>query len=319
MKKYFAIFLVLCFCLAGTVIAAKDKVFIPHDIEIFYINEGSVETIYNLLWYSKDKKILDLKIPPEALNKEFLKILNRYIDEGGSVWVYNCDLAVFFGFKPDYLEEKEFKKKNKKEKFGTQDDYPVAVSLASPAGKSPILKNIKKIEVRILELYQGRYSAVKAEDGEDFIPLLKASTQEKLVCAAKKIGKGYVVFMPMINPRKYDGGRFLVNLTEFSAQFSLPEEVAENLFASVHFKNGQVTRCKILTKEINFETPENSEVIELKKIKEIKLSGGGKFDEVAFKDGNILKGFLYSSFIEIEDAGMQKTFRKEYIEKIIFE
>ncbi|MBR0519105.1 hypothetical protein IJJ97_04875 [bacterium] len=181
--------------------------------EPLIISDQNVNTIDNALKNLEDYPFAVLQVTKkENIPASVVKSLKEYINKGGTLWFYDSRFADFFGMKNSPMEITNVEIKTIEAEYGSGKMTGVGIGATALKG-SQVTKGIRRLAVFIIVTGKNKYSAVK---DEGVIPLLRVPTQKSLVGAIKEIGKGKVIFKPLLWEKEYDGASFQRKLIRYS-------------------------------------------------------------------------------------------------------
>ena len=149
----------------------------------------------------------------ELITKSIIKSIKEYINNGGTIWFYDSRFADIFGMKNSPMEITGLETKGIEAEYGSGKMIGAGIGVVALKG-SIITKGIRRLAVFVISTDENKYSAIKEE--ENLTPLLRVPTQKSLVGAVKEIGKGKVIFKPLLWEKQYDGASFQRKLIRYS-------------------------------------------------------------------------------------------------------
>ena len=149
----------------------------------------------------------------ELITKSIIKSIKEYVNNGGTIWFYDSRFADIFGMKNSPMEITGLETKGIEAEYGSGKMIGAGIGVVALKG-SIITKGIRRLAVFVISTDEYEYSAIKEE--ENLTPLLRVPTQKSLVGAVKEIGKGKVIFKPLLWEKQYDGASFQRKLIRYS-------------------------------------------------------------------------------------------------------
>ncbi len=149
----------------------------------------------------------------ELITKSIIKSIKEYVNNGGTIWFYDSRFADIFGMKNSPMEITGLETKGIEAEYGSGKMIGAGIGVVALKG-SIITKGIRRLAVFVISTDENKYSAIKEE--ENLTPLLRVPTQKSLVGAVKEIGKGKVIFKPLLWEKQYDGASFQRKLIRYS-------------------------------------------------------------------------------------------------------
>lgn len=182
--------------------------------EPLIISDNNVNTIEKHLKDMEKYPFAVLQITKkELIPKSLIKSMKEYVNNGGTIWFYDSRFADFFGMKNSPMEITGLETKGIEAEYGSGKMIGAGIGVVALKG-SIITKGIRRLAVFVISTDENKYSAVK--DEENLTPLLRVPTQKSLVGAIKEIGKGKVIFKPLLWEKQYDGASFQRKLIRYS-------------------------------------------------------------------------------------------------------
>lgn len=211
MKKIKTIFIfLLIFFVSYLQVMASENI---KTGEPLIINDQNVKTIETELKDLENYPFTVLQVTKKDLiPNSVVKSLKEYINKGGTLWFYDSRFADLFGMKNSPMEITNVEIKTIEAEYGSGKMTGSGIGAAALKG-SQVTKGIRRLAVFVIAIDKNKYSAVK---DEGVIPLLRVPTQKSLVGAIKEIGKGKVVFKPLLWEKEYDGASFQRKLIRYS-------------------------------------------------------------------------------------------------------
>lgn len=194
-----------------------------NDINYSVITERNLDDLPKILDTVKPKFFLVVQCKPEALDADTAAKIMEWVKRGGILWFYDSRLAPSFGMENSPLEKDDMNGQPHNGDYGTGkvSGFNV-VAHASALEEHQIVTGVQSIQVFIMEVGKNQFSAVKS-DTPGVIPLFQVNLQKKTVVALKGVGKGWIIFKPLIWLDVLGGERFQVNLKEFSGGYGVPK------------------------------------------------------------------------------------------------
>ena len=178
------------------------------------ISDENINTIEKHL---KDKEKYPFAVlqvtKKELITKSIIKSIKEYVNNGGTIWFYDSRFADIFGMKNSPMEITGLETKGIEAEYGSGKMIGAGIGVVALKG-SIITKGIRRLAVFVISTDENKYSAIKEE--ENLTPLLRVPTQKSLVGAVKEIGKGKVIFKPLLWEKQYDGASFQRKLIRYS-------------------------------------------------------------------------------------------------------
>ena len=212
--KIKTLFLILITFLIICLPVFADEEIISNNAEPLIINDENVKTIEKELNKMEEYPFTVLQVTKkELIPKSLVKSIKEYVNNGGTLWFYDSRFADLFGMKNSPMEITNVEIKTIEAEYGTGKMTGTGIGASAQKG-SIVTKGIRRLAVFIISTGENKYSAVKEEKG--IIPLLKVPMQKSLVGAIKEIGKGKVIFKPLLWEKQYDGASFQRKLIRYS-------------------------------------------------------------------------------------------------------
>lgn len=185
------------------------------------LTSDNIKTFDQILKKQSQGSCVILQLKPEMLNDEIVKVLLSWVSRGGVLWFYDSRMASKLGMQPLSFEAKDFPVKTMEGEFGSEKKFPGVAVGCEATGNHSLTIGVRKAMVFTLQVENGRYSAVRIEEG--VTPLLKVQQKDLFALAAiKSHGEGFVIFKPLLWPDQYDGGSFQRKLIKFSSKKEVP-------------------------------------------------------------------------------------------------
>ncbi|MGV8122228.1 MAG: hypothetical protein AB2L14_20900 [Candidatus Xenobiia bacterium LiM19] len=185
------------------------------------LNSDNIKTYDQILKKQSEGSCVILQLKPEMLNDEIVKVLLSWVSRGGVLWFYDSRMASKLGMQPLPFEAKDFPVKTMEGEFGSEKKFPGVAVGCEATGNHSLTIGVRKAMVFTLQVENGKYSAVRIEEG--VTPLLKVQQKDLFALAAiKSYGEGFIIFKPLLWPDQYDGGSFQRKLIKFSSKKEVP-------------------------------------------------------------------------------------------------
>lgn len=195
-----------------------------HDSEAYGV--AVVETLSGLrsALQKPETRVISFQSFNEEVTPEAVSELLAWVRAGHTVWFYDARLAPLFGMKPVFISAENFRTKPEEGVLGGKKRNgvaTVAVSIGSHAVQTgvgqvtlflPNIEGATKKEVT--------YGAIELEG--DTIALLQLALESPALVAARRDGRGFIVFKSLLWNEPLSGDRFQGNLLEFSAGYQVP-------------------------------------------------------------------------------------------------
>lgn len=299
------------------------------DIDMRIITNDNIDSIYGIEFFDRENIVLQLQCNSVILTDLCFKRIDKFLKNGGTVWVYDSTVAEKFGFVKSDFSSKAVQGRKVTTDYAHISDYPAYLCKAYPASDSPVLKGVKSVLMNCIAVGNDAYSAiVKACGDTNFYPILKLNDSGSFVCAYRTWGKGKVVFISGINEKEAKNPLFVANLKEFSFNLSIPEDSdkkdkkdeAPKYKCTIGFIDSTSKAGYIMNKNIEFFANNENKIYEFNNVSKVKFLQPNAEDEIYFKDGKILKGLVIMSDIEFSSDGqyVEKYGKKEVVE-ILFQ
>lgn len=342
MRKFLPIFILLfSFLLMGMKSpelpdGIKKQLHSNSEYKIKVIKNRNFEEIYKLAEKPDMAKILVLQNDASKMNVDIAKIVMNWVENGGTLWFYNSEMAHFFGMENANFTPGDNMVKKVDGEFGETKKFPGKAMVAVPYGSHPLLSGVTGALIFSLKLSDGTYSAVKSSS--DVKAIMKPSlTSDVAVIAVREVGKGKVIFKPLLWLNRLDGARLQANLLEYSAGFPVPqllpgtEKISDDMLVPnsemeqlkkvdfIELKSGQNLFGKVQNEKFKFESADNSMTVETSKCKE--LTFGGAIDTLVLLKGKSYKGIFFEGADGIlfkTPSGKVVKLQKSDLKKIIF-
>jgi hypothetical protein len=184
------------------------------------ITSENIEQFDKLIISSEEKNCVILQVKPELMDDAHAKILMDWVRRGGVLWYYDSRLARFFSMKEAPFEIGDIPCKRFEGEYGSEKKQAGIAVGCIAWGNHSLTTGIRKVLVFVLELEKGKYSAV-ADEG--VLPLLKIErTARYSVAALRKVGRGSIIFKPLLWEDQYDGRDFQRILIKYSSKDPVP-------------------------------------------------------------------------------------------------
>ncbi|MFH1452892.1 MAG: hypothetical protein ABIH00_02775 [Armatimonadota bacterium] len=317
MNKKILIALMVFVCITGSACFALDDYFF-HDMDIRIVNNDNLDSLYGVEFFDRSSMILKIQCNSAMLTKGYMKLIDKFLERGGAVWITDSFVARNFGFEPANFTAKEVKGKAVKAIYGYEQKYPAYMCTAYPASTDSILTGVEPIKVGCIMVGPNIYSAIAPEPGnKDFYPLLKIDDVHYASAYITK-GKGKMIFMPCIDPKNKKSKIFLDNVREFSYSDLNPEP--EDMYAcSIYFKGGKDLKGFILNREIGAFVNNDSKTYQYRDVNKIVFKHPREEDEIYLKTGEVIKGIITVETINFTPGGdLLEKFDPKDITEIIF-
>lgn len=335
--KALAVFLLTAFFLipggnASAEIPEYIKDQLHRDIRYMVITERNTDWIKNLKPGSKPVHFVVVQTKPDVLKDAEYKAIMDWAEAGGVVWFYDSRLAEHFGMKNSPYDRDKIKGENHKGDYGSgKVDGMNIVASSLPFADHEVVTGVRNIQVFLIEIEKDKFSAV-ASDTPGVIPLFAPNIEKKCVVAMKKVGKGWVVFKPLLWPEVLGGERFQVNLKEFSAGYPVPKSekavippeaytgkpVKLTRYDSLILTDGNQYLGMVMDKKFIFMGGEGKMEKPVDKIESIIIQPTG--DTVKLRDGSEYTGTLMTLTVELKTtAGKKVKVEKEKLQSIQFD
>ncbi|MCD4785086.1 MAG: hypothetical protein K8T10_14825 [Candidatus Eremiobacteraeota bacterium] len=281
---------------------------------------------------TKPVHFLAVQVPPELFKEEHAKILLDWVNSGGVIWFYDSRLASYFGMESAPYEKKRIRGKDYEGGYAAKKVKGMNVVVAvHPFAESDVVSGVQSIQVFLMEVDKDKYSAVSIKT-PGVVGLFVANEENKCAVALRKLGKGWIVFKPLLWPKVLGGERFQVNLKEFSAGYPVPKSdkplipsdfykgrpVKLKRYDSLKLANGEQCVGMVKAKEFSFLGGQESVEVGVDKIELIEVSMTG--DKLKLRDGNEYIGNLMTLSIELKSTtGKKIKLSKEDIQSIHFD
>jgi hypothetical protein len=184
-------------------------------------------------------RIVVWQSPPEESTPERIQPVLNWVRQGGVVWFQDSRLASAFSLQPAPVHRGDLRQvKLHKGDYGDIRKQPGAATLAT-VPRPPhhgVLTRVTTVPVFLPEVGPDAYSAVHAQ--ANLTPLLVLETDaakplaDRVIAGISPLGKGSIVFKPLIFDEHLSGERFQGNLLEYSAGFAVPGAAPSGLPAA---------------------------------------------------------------------------------------
>ena len=326
-----AFFLVVCGN-AFAEIPEYIKEQLHRDIKYMVITERNLDWIKNLKPGSKPVHFVVVQVNPKLFTEEDSKTIMDWVKSGGVVWFYDSRLAEQFGMKNAPYDRSKLKGENYKGGYGNgKVDGMNIVASSLPFADHEVVTGVKNIQVFLIEIEKDKFGAV-ASDTPGVIPLFAPNIEKKCVVAMKKVGKGWVVFKPLLWPEILGGERFQVNLKEFSAGYPVPKSekavippeayngkpVKLPRYDSLNLTDGNQYLGMVLDKKFVFMGGEGKMDKKVEQIESITIQPTG--DTIKLRDGSEYTGTLMTLDVELKTtSGKKVKVEKDKLQSIHFD
>jgi hypothetical protein len=184
------------------------------------LTSENIEQFDKLISSSEEKNCIILQVKPELMDENKAKILMNWVRRGGVLWYYDSRMAHLFSMKNAPFEAGDIPFKRFEGEYGSEKKQPGIAVGCLAWGNHSLTTGIRKVLVFVLELDKGKYSAV-ADEG--VLPLLKIDRTSKYsIAALMKVGRGSVIFKPLLWEDQYDGRDFQRMLIKYSSKDPVP-------------------------------------------------------------------------------------------------
>lgn len=327
MKKILIVLLMFVILASGAYAVLDENNYFYEDIDMRIVTNDNIDNLFGIEFFDRSNMILQLQCNTIAMADPYFKMINKYLKNGGAVWVYDSAVAEKFGFIRSDFTSKMVQGRKIKTVYAHSDEYPAYFCKAYPASDIPFLKGVGTVMMNCIEVGNDTYSAVTKAFGDDnFYPLLRAGKDGPIVCAYRKWGKGKVVFVSGLNEKDYKNPIFIANLKEFSFNLSMPEtkndknknELLKNKCAIV-FADKTSKTGYMMNKNIEFFASDENKIYEFSNVAKIKFFQPDAQDEIYFKDGTMLKGIIMMQSVDFSQDGLYiEKYRKKDVVEINF-
>lgn len=169
----------------------------------------------------KENSCVIVQVTPDEMDARKAGVLMDWVHRGGTLWFYDCRLAQHFGMTPAPFSAADFPAKTLEGEYGSQKKFPGIAVGCQAWGNHSITIGIRRVLVFILKVDENLYSAVR--DEEQITPLLKVKREDRYsISAIKTVGRGHVIFKPLLWKDKYDGDDFQRKLMKYSEKEAVP-------------------------------------------------------------------------------------------------
>lgn len=297
------------------------------DIDMRVVTSDNIDNLYGIEFFERSNMILQLQCNTIVIGDTYFKIINKFLKNGGTIWVYDSSVAEKFGFIKSDFTSKTVQGRKIKTQYAHTDEYPAYLCKAYPAAESPVLKGVGNVMMNCIEVGNDTYSAVTKAFGDDnFYPLLKVGKDGPFVCAYRKWGKGKVIFIAGLNEKDFKNPMFVANLKEFSFDLSMPETKDDKnkneqlkYKCAIAFVDKTSKAGYITNKNIEFFANNENKIYEFDKVSKIKFFQPDAQDEIYFKDGTMLKGVIMMQSVDFSPDGVYiEKYRKKDVVEISF-
>lgn len=286
--------------------------------------------------YQPGKKPVDFVVvqaKPEAFKENHAKALLSWVESGGVLWFHDSRLAEYFGMQNSPLSKDKIKGEPYKGGYGTGTvDGMNVVASAIPFSDTSVANGVQSIQVFLMEVGKDKYSAVSSTT-KGVIPVFAVNIEPKCVVALRKMGKGWIIFKPLLWPEVLGGERFQANLMEFSAGYPVPKTEQSIIptdfnqgkpiklprIDSLILSNGEQWTGYVMDKSFSFAVGGESNVE--KKVDEIRsIVINQMMAVVTTKDGKEYRGVPLFLNIEIKSiSGKKMKIEKDKLQSIQFD
>lgn len=317
--------------------AIKKQAHSEKECGVHVVKNRNTKDILRLAKEPDFAKILVLQAQPEEIGEEHLAVLTDWIENhGGTLWFYDSRFAPALGMQPAPINPETNLSRKTTGEYGSVKKHPGIAAVASAAGSHPVLSGVTGAAIFILEVGEDQYSAVRT--GGDVQPLLKLDlTDDIAVAAIREAGKGKIILKPLLWPDQLTGGRFQVNILEYSAGFPVPQITASEspvsdellrespeflelrLVDMVQLSDGRTVFGKVLNENVDFEGTSRSRAYATKDLESLE-TGAAALDKLTTLKGETLKGYVIikDGFLFMTPSGKKVTLPKSDIVKIRF-
>lgn len=301
------------------------------DITYEIITERNLNILNRYEPGSHLKHFIVVQAKPEAFKGEHADKILEWVRGGGVVWFYDSNLAHYFKMENSPYSEDKLRGKPYTGGYGTgRADGINVIAGILPFADHDLTTGVQNIQVFLLEIEKGKYSAVSTET-PGVIPLFAANIENKCVVAIRKEGKGWIIFKPLVWEKVLGGERFQANLMEFSGGYPVPKSErsaipadfekgkAINLprYDSIILSNGDQTICYVAEDNFSFISGEGKVDVKSPMVDHIRITPTG--DVLTLKDGREFQGSLMALRIKIKSrTGKTIEIEKENIHSINF-
>lgn len=182
----------------------------------FIINNDNISDFSETIKDSGKINFIVFQADFKKADAKTASVLMNWVEKGGCLWFYDSRLAPLFGMKNSPMNFKDLESKSMSAEFGSGKISGAPLGAQSHRG-TPITVGVRRVVVFVPAVGKDLYSAVALEDG--ILPVLQVPEQEKsLVCAVKKIGKGNIIFKPLLWEKQYDGKVFQRRIINYSVK-----------------------------------------------------------------------------------------------------
>jgi len=296
------------------------------------ITERNLKVIKKYKPGSRPVHFVVIQVAPKNFTGEQAKSLMEWVESGGILWFYDSRLAEHFGMKNSPYEKKKIKGEPYKGGYGVgKADGLNVVASALPFVEHEVATGVRNIQVFLMEVGENKYSAVSSET-PGVIPIFAANIEKKSVVALNKVGKGWVIFKPLLWPEILGGARFQVNLKEFSAGYPVPKAekpviprkaykgkpVKLKRYDSLILSDGNQYIGMVMEKKFTFMGGEGKIEKKVDQIKSISITEIG--DRIVLRNDETHTGTLMILNIYLKTTtGRKVKIEKENIQSIDFD
>lgn len=184
------------------------------------LTSSNIDKFEKLLKTEKEGSCVIVQVKPGQFDESKASILMDWVSRGGVLWFYDSGLAHYFGMEEASFEARDFPFKKVKGEYGGDKNQQGIAAGCEAWGNHGITIGIRRVMVFILEIGDGKFSAVK---DENIMPLLKINRNDSYcVSAIKNIGQGSVIFKPLLWEDQFDGRDFQRKLIKYSSGDAVP-------------------------------------------------------------------------------------------------
>jgi hypothetical protein len=205
-------FLLLTLCTTAVCMAAEEE-----DALIF--TSATVENFDRMLKSAREKSLVIVQVSPELFDHKKARILMNWVSRGGTLWFYDSRLAGFFSMKSSPFAPGTIKYKELEGEYGSEKKFPGIAIGCEAWGNHSLTIGIREVVVFALRVEGegkgAKYSAVSEEAG--VTPLLRLGQKDtECIAAIRDVGKGHVIFKPLLWEDQFDGRNFQRKLLKYS-------------------------------------------------------------------------------------------------------
>lgn len=188
------------------------------ELGIQVMTRGNIHNVQQIL-EDPTVKIFILQVPFEEFDLQAMPALIDWVRQGHALWFYDARYAPYLGMKAYALSAKQFRGKPHVGKLGDRKYNGLACGVLT-FSKHPTVTGVGQCTVFLPLLGEDYYSAVAVEG--DTEPLLQFAADSPALAALRRVGKGVIIFKPLLWPDSLSGKRFQNNLLDYSAGFGVP-------------------------------------------------------------------------------------------------